>query len=167
MAVFGNAQVQFKKVGVKVQIPESDIGKIMYYLNCVCTVVEYNDNDMRRYRNYSNWRAMSDEEDRLIFVLAAALSPDEFEGKVFFNAPNLCREASNEFYEIGQVRNLFVISQSILIGGQSRQVKQIMTYKPAWMQRNYFQPMANLAFRFSPAGQRQEALLRSAACTIS
>jgi hypothetical protein len=113
---------------------------------------------------------MSDEEDRLIFVLALALSPDELEDKVFFNSPQLCPDATNEFYEIGQVRRQLVIVQSIIIGGQQRRVKKIMAYKQSWMQNNYYQPMRSLAFRFSPQGQRQEALRREAisqACTIS
>jgi hypothetical protein len=45
-----------------------------------------------------------------------------------------------------------------------------MAYKQSWMQNNYYQPMRSLAFRFSPEGQRQEALRRQAisqACTIS
>ena len=159
-----------KKLGSFISVPDADIAKIMYYLDCVCTVIDYNDANIRRYRDYNNWANMSDEEDRLIFVLALALSPDEFEDKVFFNSPQLCPDASNEFYEIGQVRHQIMVVQSIIIGGQQRRVKKIMAYKQSWMQNNYYQPMRSLAFRFSPEGQRQEALRRqliSQACTIS
>lgn len=170
MAAFGTTEFDFKAFGRTVTIPNADIAKIMYYLDCVCTVIDYNDANIQRYRNYSNWANMSDEEDRLIFVLALALSPDELEDKVFFNSPQLCPDATNEFYEIGQVRKQLVIVQSIIIGGQQRRVKKIMAYKQSWMQNNYYQPMRSLAFRFSPQGQRQEALRREAisqACTIS
>ncbi|CAF1400289.1 unnamed protein product [Rotaria sp. Silwood1] len=167
MAAFGSTEFEFQRFGRTVQVPDADIAKVMYYLDCVCTVIEYNDNNIRRYRNYSNWRNMSDEEDRFIFLLALALSPDELEDKVFFNAPALCPDSSNQFYEIGQVRRQIMVVQSIIIGGQSRQVKKIMAYKQVWMRANYYEPMQRLAFRFSPAGQRQEALMRSAACTIS
>jgi hypothetical protein len=142
----------------------------MYYINCVCTVIDYNDGNIQRYRNYSNWANMSDEEDWLIFVLGLALAPNEWEGKVFFNRPDLCPEASNEFYEIGEVRNEFFVVQSIVIGGQQRRVKNIMTYKQSWMENNFYEPIRNLTFRFSPAGQRQEAIQRamiSQACVIS
>lgn len=170
MAVFGSTHIDFKKTGTVTQVPNADIAKIMYYIDCVCTVIDYNDGDIQRYRNYSNWANMSDEEDRLIFILALALSPDELENKVFFNSPQLCPDANNEFYEIGQVRNQIMVVQSIVIGGQQRRVKKIMAYKAAWMQNNYYQPMRALAFRFSPEGQRQEAMRRqmiSQACTIS
>lgn len=170
MALFNAVHHDVKAFGSTANVPDADIAKIMYYIDCVCTVVDYNDGDIRRYRNYKNWANMSDQEDRLIFLLALALSPDELEDKVFFNAPQLCPESSNQFYEIGQVRNQILIVQSIVIGGQQRQVKKIMAYKNVWMQNNYYVPMRNLAFRFSPEGQRQEAIRRqmiSQACTIS
>jgi len=113
---------------------------------------------------------MSDEEDKLIFVLAATLSPDELEDKVFFENATLCPTTSNQFYEIGQIRNQLLVVQSIVIGGRSRQVKKIMAYKSGWMQRNYYQPMQALAYRFSPQGQREEAVRRevmSQTCVIS
>ncbi|CAF1133066.1 unnamed protein product [Adineta steineri] len=156
--------------GQSATIPDADIAKVMYYLDCVCTVIDYNDNDIRRYRNYSNWMNMSDEEDRLIFILALALSPDEFDDRVFFNNVRLCQGSGNQFYEIGQVKNQLLVVQSILIGGRSRQVKKIMAYTSGWMQRNYYQPMQALAYRFSPQGQREEAVRRaviSQSCTIS
>ncbi|CAF1133102.1 unnamed protein product [Adineta steineri] len=155
--------------GSKVTVPNEDVAKIMYYLDCVCSVIDYNDNDIRRYRNYSNWKNMSDEESRLIFVLALVLSPDEFEDKVFFNNVTLCDGSSNEFYEIGQVTNQLLIVQSVVIGGQSRQVNKIMAYTSGWMQKYYYQPIKALASRFSPQEQKQEAKRRtvvSHSCTI-
>lgn len=150
MAVFGTDEYEFKMFGTTVSVPNADIGKIMYYLDCICTVIDYNDNDISRYRNYSNWANMSDYEDRLIYLLALTLSPDELEDKVFFEAPALCPTTSNQFYEIGQIRNRLVVAPSIIIGGRSRQVKKIMAYEPVWMRRNYYEPMARLQRRFSP-----------------
>ena len=170
MAMFQNTDYDVKAFGRNVTIPNADIARIMYYIDCVCTVVEYNDANIQRYRNYSNWANMSDEEDRLIFVLALALSPDTLEDKVFFNSPELCGNSNNQFYEIGQVKKQLLVVQSIVIGGQQRQVKKIMAYKQIWMQNFYYQPMKNLIFRFSPEGQRQEAIRRqviSQACVIS
>ncbi|CAF0775026.1 unnamed protein product [Rotaria sordida] len=170
MAMIQNTNFDVKAFGKNVTIPNADIAKIMYYIDCVCTVIDYNDREIQRYRNYSNWANMSDAEDRLIFILALALSPDELENKVFFNSPQLCPNSNNQFYEIGQIKNQLLIVQSLFIGGQQRNVKKIMAYKPAWMQTFYLQPMRNLAFRFSPEGQRQEAARRamlSQACVIS
>jgi hypothetical protein len=170
MALFNSTNYDVKAFGRTVTVPDADIGKVMYYLDCVCTVIDYDDNNIRRYRNYSNWMNMSDEEDKLIFILAAALSPDELEDKVFFENAALCGTSANQFYEIGQVRNHLIVAQSIVIGGRSRQVKKIMAYTSGWMQRNYYQPMQAIAYRFSPQGQREEAMRRAAisqACVIS
>ncbi|CAF1082916.1 unnamed protein product [Rotaria sordida] len=170
MAMFQNTNYDVKKFGQTVSVPDADIAKIMYYLDCVCTVIDYDDNNIRRYRNYSNWMNMSDEEDKLIFILAATLSPDELEDKVFFENGKLCSNTSNQFYEIGQVKNQLLVVQSIVIGGRTRQVQRIMAYTNGWMQRNYYQPMRRLAHRFSPQGQREEAMRRaivSEACVIS
>lgn len=170
MAGFNSTEYDFAKFGETVTVPNADIAKIMYYIDCVCTVIEYNDQDLSRYRNYSNWANMSDEEDRLIFILALSFAPKELENRVFFNNSRLCGDSNNQFYEIGQVQRSIVIVQSILIGGQQRSVKKIMAYKPVWMERNYYIPMKNLIYRFSPEGQREEAIRRqmiSQACTIS
>ncbi len=170
MAMFSNTNYDVRMFGETVTVPDADVAKVMYYLDCVCTVIDYDDNNIRRYRNYSNWMNMSDEEDKLIFVLAATLSPDELEDKVFFENSTLCPTTSNQFYEIGQIRNQLLVVQSIVIGGRSRQVKKIMAYKSGWMQRNYYQPMKALAYRFSPQGQREESMRRevmSQTCVIS
>ncbi|CAF1536252.1 unnamed protein product [Adineta ricciae] len=170
MPVIQNTSYDVKKFGRTVTIPDADIARIMYYIDCVCTVVDYNENNIQRYRNYSNWMNMSDQEDRIIFLMALALSPDELEDKVFFRNATLCDGSSNQFYEIGQVRNQLFIVQSVIIGGQSRQVKKIMAYTNEWMNRNYDEPMRALAYRFSPQGQREEAMRRaiiSEACVIS
>ncbi|UJR10675.1 hypothetical protein I4U23_014869 [Adineta vaga] len=37
-----------------------------------------------------------------------------------------------------------------------------MTYTSGWMTNNYYEPMQALAYRFSPQGQREEALRRAA-----
>ncbi|CAF2801364.1 unnamed protein product [Rotaria sp. Silwood2] len=113
-----------------ISVPNADITKIMYYLDCVCTVIDYNGNDISRYRNYSKWRNMSDDEDRFIYLLALILSPDELEDRVVFEEPELCPDTDNQFNEIGQVKNRLMVVQLIIIEGRSRQVKKIMAYEP-------------------------------------
>lgn len=170
MAYLQRGYTFFRDTTSTASVPDSDIARCMYYLNCVCSAIEYRDNDIRRYCNYQNWANLSDAEDRLVFVLCLALSPDEFIGKVFFESDALCGGMGNRFYDIGEVRNHLIAVQSVFIAGQTRSVKKIMTFKRSWLQRNYFEPMRNLAYRFSPQGQREEAMRRaimSGSCTIS
>jgi hypothetical protein len=78
----------------------------------------------------------------------------------------MCGSSSNNFYEISQVRNRLGVVGSILIAGRTRQVTKIMTYKMAWMRRNYLEPMSRLADRFNPERRLIRALQEND-CTIS
>ncbi|CAF1289663.1 unnamed protein product [Rotaria sp. Silwood1] len=110
---------------------------------------------------------MTGADVRRIFVLALALSPDEFEDKVFFNAPDLCPDSSNAFYNVGQVRRQLMVVQSIVIAGQSRRVTKIMAYKQIWMRTYYYEPMQRLNNRFVEERQAEQLRAMSEACTIS
>ncbi|CAF4551772.1 unnamed protein product, partial [Rotaria sp. Silwood2] len=65
----------------------------------------------------------------------------------------LCRDSSNKFYKIHQVRHQLVAAESIVIAGQVREVNQIMTYKIAWMKTYYYEPMQRLVARFDTSSQ--------------
>ncbi|CAF3589848.1 unnamed protein product [Adineta steineri] len=67
-----------------VRIPNDPIAKLMYYLDIVCTLVEYKDHSLDRLRNYSNYKNLSDNEVRVLYITCAALDPDELIGKVIF-----------------------------------------------------------------------------------
>lgn len=142
-------EIGIKRTGRPVTVPESDVGKLMYYLNCVCTTIECNDEpQIRRFTNYSNWRSLSVDEQKQLVVLCYTFSPDIFDGKVFFQHDALCMDSSNTFYEISQVSSQLVAVQSIIIAGRTRRVNQIMTYKMSWMQKYYLEPMRRQAQRF-------------------
>ncbi len=56
----------------------------MYYLNCVFSAIKCKDQDVRNYCDYHNWSLISNAEQRMVLMLALALSPGEFDGNVFF-----------------------------------------------------------------------------------
>jgi hypothetical protein len=150
-----------KRTGQSVTVADNDIAKLMYYLNCVCTTIDCNnDPEIRRFTNYSNWHSLSTDEQRQLVVLCYTFSPDIFNNKVFFQSDALCLNRGNEFYEISQVSNQLVAVQSIIIAGRTRRVNKIMTYKMPWMQSYYLEPMRRQAQRFSQSN-------RSSSCVIS
>ncbi len=64
---FGQHEIGVKRTGRTTAIPDKDIVKLMYYLNCVCTTIECNDElEIRRFKNYSNWHNVS---TTTIFIL--------------------------------------------------------------------------------------------------
>ncbi|CAF1650472.1 unnamed protein product [Adineta ricciae] len=112
---------------VSVTVPNNDVARLMYYLNCVCTAIDCNrDPDIQRFTNYRS-------------------CPDVFDDRVFFHSDALCQGSSNKFYKVNQVRQHLLAAESIVIAGQVREVHQIMTYTMEWMKRNYFDPMQRLA----------------------
>jgi hypothetical protein len=160
MAYLQHNQIGFKDVGKVVTVPGNDTARLMYYLDCACNAVNYTDNNISRYRNYSNWAQLSSEDIRMLIVLCYTLSPDIFDNKVFFHSDALCGNMGNKFWEINQVRNQLLVAESIVIAGRSCRVNKIMTYKMSWMTFYYFTPIQNLA-------QRLNKQTRSSTCVIS
>lgn len=157
MALFSRNQFGLRPTSSRVTVPDNDRARLMYYLNCVFSAIEYNDQDVRKYRNYHNWSLLNNAEQRMVFLLALTLSPDEFDGKVFFQSDQLCGDCGNKFYEFSQVRHQVLAVQSILVAGQTRHVKQIMTYKMSWMMNNYFGPMQRMKSAFEQQQRAQAA----------
>ncbi|CAF5086121.1 unnamed protein product, partial [Rotaria sp. Silwood1] len=115
MAYLQHNQYGFKDTSVNVNVPNNDVARLMYYLNCVCSAIQYNDSDLSRFRNYRNWASLSSEDIRLLLVLCLTLRPDLLDDKVFFHSDALCGDSSNKFFEISQVRNQLLAVQSIVI----------------------------------------------------
>ncbi|CAF1468521.1 unnamed protein product [Adineta steineri] len=119
--VFQRNKVEFERTGVKGNIPNNDIAYLMYYLQCVCTSINCNnDPDIQRFTNYYNWSSLSIDEQRALVAVCYAFSPDVLADRVFFHSDTLCGERANEFYTINQVRNQLVAAESIIIAGRVR-----------------------------------------------
>ncbi|CAF2662771.1 unnamed protein product [Rotaria sp. Silwood2] len=161
MAYLQRQQTQIRDTTVRANVPNNDIAKLMYYLNCVCYCIDYNDNDIRRFTNYSNWASLSDEEDRLVYFLALTLRPDLLIGKVFFPSDALSRDMQGRFYEIEQVNHQLVVVPSLVIAGRNCRVNRILAFKQIWLRENYVDPVNRLAQRYR--SQR----LQTRACVIS
>ncbi|CAF1383249.1 unnamed protein product [Adineta steineri] len=164
-----NDGVNFNRFGGPASVLDDNLAKFMYYLNCVCTVIEYDDDDMEQYTDYENYRWLTPYQRQRVFLLCKVLSPDEFEDRVFFENDDMCGYgSSNAFYKITQVRNQLMTVSSILIAGQRRNVKKIMTYKQSWMQNNYYEPMQYLEYEYNLQRRQQAAeQILSEACIIS
>ncbi|CAF1211820.1 unnamed protein product [Didymodactylos carnosus] len=166
MAFIQTTGYDIRATGTTVNIPDDDIARCMYYLSCVCNVIKCDEDEIKRYCDYRNYWRLSDEEDRLVFVLCARLEPELFDDKCMFQSDAMCGNSANEFYEIGQVRNRVLAVQSIVIAGRTREVNKIMTYKRSWMQKYYYEPMLRLARRFSQP-QRHTVAIDASDCIIA
>ena len=75
--MFGNFnQVQIKPFGEVVDIPDDDVAKLMYYLSCVDTVINYNEID--KLSDYENYDLLTVDEMAQLFRLVLLFNPEEF-----------------------------------------------------------------------------------------
>ena len=168
---FGKTELTVKKTGVAATVPDNPKAKLMYYLHSICHALDLDTSDsqnIRRLRDYANYRALSDDEVTQLLLLCAMLSPDILLDKVIFQNDAMCGERSNEFYEIGAVRNRMVVSNSIVIGGQTRRVNKIMTFQMIWLRTYYLNPMQALAGELEArqAAQRRQGARRDDGCVV-
>lgn len=105
MALAWRNQIDLRPTSVQTTVPDDDVARLMYYLHCVFLVIEYEDQDVSRYRDYRNYASLSYQGQRMIWFLASTLSPDEFDEKVFFHSDELCGDMGNKFYELSEVRH--------------------------------------------------------------
>lgn len=161
MAVFRQNQFGFKETSVSATIPNNDVARLMYYFNAVCYCIDYNDSDVRRYRNFQNWSSLSYNEIRVLLALCLTISPDVLDNKVFFNSDSLCGNHPNNFFEVSQVSHQLMAVQSIIIAGRQCRVSKIMTYKMSWMHEYYLNPIRRLAQQYNTNTSQ------SSSCVIS
>ncbi|CAF1556217.1 unnamed protein product [Rotaria sp. Silwood1] len=143
-------EFEVERTGIRVNVPNNDVARLMYYLNCVCIVIDCNNEpSIQRYTTYQNWYSLSLDEQKVLLALCYTFNPDILQNKVFFQYDALCQDGSNEFYEIRQARSQFLIHESILIAGRQHHINNIMAYKTQWMSRNYYEPRQRLVARLN------------------
>jgi len=152
--VFQRNEFSVECTSTSVTVPNNDVARLMYYLNCVCAAIDCNrDPDIQRFTNYRNWASLSIADKNALIVLCYTFSPDVFSNRVFFHSDELCGDSSNKFYRINQVRHQLLAAESIVIAGQVREVNQIMVYTMQWMRNNYFDPMKRLVSQLGTSSQ--------------
>ena len=152
MAAFIRERVGIKETGTKANVPEDSKAKLMYYLNCVTRVIELDNPNLNRLRNYKSYYLLDDEEIDALLVLVLLFSPDELIGKVFFHSED-CGGSSNQFFELSSVSEMLAVSDNVLIGGERKRVAKIMFFKRSWLENNYVSPLRSYQSRLQRLGR--------------
>ena len=155
-------QVQVKDTSRSVTVPNDPIAKLMYYFDCVCSCVEPDDSEtVRRFRDYSNYDRLTSDEKAQLLALCLTLSPDKMIGTIF-HPSNDC-ERDNAFLELSAVKTDMVVTNSLVVGGQRKNIQSIMLFKKVWMENNYIEPLRSI----TRSGRRPPPPPSdSASCTI-
>ncbi|XP_078343566.1 uncharacterized protein LOC144629211 [Oculina patagonica] len=146
MAALIRESVGIKDVGTRVTIPGNPKAKLMYYLNAVAFVIDLNDPNLSRLRDFENYYSLSEAETDALLALVLLFSPDELLNKVFFHSED-CGGSTNQFFELSAVSSMLAVADSIVIGGERNRVAKIMFFKRLWMEDNYFTPIRSFQGR--------------------
>lgn len=145
-AIIGERQeVGVRNIGTTATIPANPKAKLMYYLDCVATLIELDNPNLNRLRNFQNYLLLNDAETDALLTLVVLLSPDELIGKIFFPKEDL--PSNNEFYELSAVSHMFAVSDNMVIGGKRTRVAKIMYFKRRWLQNFYITPIMSFQGR--------------------
>lgn len=169
MAYFHYNTFDLARTSRQVAVPESNIAKLMYYLDVVCSLIEYDERNLDRLRDYSKYNKLTDSEIRVLYLACATLDPDSLNGKVMFEDEDgdLCGNSMNRIYDISQVQHNLLVVDSMFIAGRNRRVKKVMAYQPQWLEKYYNQPMLAVTVALERE-RRMEAISNLVeTCTIS
>lgn len=146
----GRTEIGVRQFGNTVTIPADPRAKLMYYLDCICVVLDLSDTqNLSRLRDFRNYYMLTEPEVDTLIALTFLLSPDELNGKVIFCDEEMCGNNNNTFFELSAVQSNLLVSNSIVIGGQRRSVKKIMAYKRQWLVENWQNPMLSFTERLA------------------
>ena len=141
-ATLGMKNTNVKMIGNLVNVPNNIIAKLMYYLSCVATVIDYKDNTLTNFRNYDE---LSVEEIFAVYELAKILNPSFFtHAGIFIVDQRLLVNSNNQFYEITDETIGVHVNEAIMIGGRTVKVLKLMACNDRWLSDNYYGPIQNM-----------------------
>ena len=147
MVTLGVNSLKIEKTGSSTIVSNNDIAKLMYYLDCVTAVIQYDVTS--KYTDYERYYYLNTEDENIVIAMALICNPKIFidAGIFLMNDDLLPYDSENEFYKITDERIGIHVNQNIIIGGKNTKVLKIMACKKSWLMRNYFKPIENLNYR--------------------
>jgi len=160
MATYVDTQVGVTDISTTVTIPNNNIARLMYYLDCVDTCLEGAVPDI--YCNYQNCFAMNDDDKVNIVALCAILAPEELLDKIIFDVPlhdASLKGSANRIYKVEEASTVltqygFGRFTAISVEGRDVSVCNILMCCEDWLIQHFDDPMRAEAWRLQYARQR-------------
>ena len=146
MAAFVGERVGIRDISRDASVPQNPKAKLMYYLNCVASVIQLDDPALSRLKNYQSYYLLRDQETDALLEFIILFSPDELIGKVFFPSED-CGGRTNQFLELSAVSHMLAVANNIVIGGERKRVGKIMFFQRSWMETYYLTPIRSFQDR--------------------
>ena len=138
--------VGYESLGVRptgsfTTVPKNRLAKLMYYLDCVFTVIQYD--GAEKYTDYRDYDLLSSEEERTVLELAKLFTPKLMSQlSLFLIGYNYVPDgSSNQFYEVTNDKIGLHIDSEVIIGGVSRKVLKVMGCTEEFLKRNFYNPI--------------------------
>ncbi|OWF49693.1 uncharacterized protein LOC110451382 [Mizuhopecten yessoensis] len=148
-AVVRKTDVGVKEFGRDVDVAEVPQAKLMYYLDSICYALnlDKSESGVRKLREYRKYRELTNDDIDELLILCTLFSPDVLLGKCIFMDEDMCGNNMNKFYELNAVSNKMLITEEIVIAGQTRQVLKILCFRKIWLECFYIEPLAQFKER--------------------
>ncbi|KAL3863103.1 hypothetical protein ACJMK2_004879 [Sinanodonta woodiana] len=138
-------RLEVENAGYDCAVPNHPKARLMYYLNCMCSLLELQgaDPDVDRLMVYHKHASLTEEDTKILTELCYMFSPYVLKDRCIFQDDRLTREAPNRFFKVSEAPSYLKAKQSVQIGpGQERRlVKNIMVYHNGWIQENWSDPL--------------------------
>ncbi|KAJ8300081.1 hypothetical protein KUTeg_021600, partial [Tegillarca granosa] len=109
------------RTGTSVKVPESDKAKLMYYVACICSILDLtNVPKISRMCDFCNYYMLREQETNYLLLLCYQLNPDLLIGKCMFKDEEICSKIQNEFYELSYFQKKFSMSPTVTVLGEPR-----------------------------------------------
>ena len=137
---FGN-RMGIKAIGQRTSVPDNDLARLMYYLSCVDTVIQYHEID--RLTDYQNYDSLDVEDITVLLELVILFNPKFLVDKGIFilDESLLPNDLDNQFYQITDERIGIHINNEIMVSGRTVKVLKVMACDEEWIFRNYINPL--------------------------
>jgi hypothetical protein len=138
-------ELEIKETGVQATVGDGCVPRIMYYLNCVEYVTKIG--IPTRFTRYARPDLLSHNDKNDLFELAKRFSPEIMVrvGLFVLDADSsLCHPLWNRFFSVTDTQFAALANSEIVIAGMRVRMARIMFFCPAWLERNYTSPLAEL-----------------------
>ncbi len=144
-----------KTVGKPTKVPDTDLAKLMYYLDCVAGVIQYEEDN--KLIDFKNYYMLTQKEEDEVYALAALFNPKIFmNAGVFILNPSLVPyNSTNQFYKITDDRIGIKVNQEIVIGARVIRVLEVMAFTEEWINKNYYGPYRRICYKLESKRRRK------------
>ena len=131
-----------QRTGGEVNIPDNKLAKLMYYLDCVFSVLDIKEYSF--YTKFYNYRLLNKNQEQFVLDLVGKFNPTFMLNNYLFVLDEKLVDYgfTNQFYRVTDKKIKIHANSQVFIGGKSVTVLKIMYCKPAWFNQFYYDPLS-------------------------